>query len=527
MKSLYTSLAAASLLLLVGACSNEEPMNGTQNEGNTSVTFAVESPAGMRSRAYADGTTAVNLTYAVYDMDGKYLGITGSETMSNLKTTVKLNLSVQKTYQVMFFAQSGTTYTLDLDNATMTMPSSVSANDENLDAFFKADIVTVSQGLNKTVTLTRPFAQLNIGTDDVKAAENAGFTLSQTQVKVTDVPNTMNLLTGVTSGNTDITYTYGNVPTTETFPVDKYEYLSMSYVLMSTDKAITNVTLNINDAAHERVYTSVPLQRNYRTNIYGSLLTSNVTANIEILPGFEEPDYNKEIKPEEPDPEPELEMVVGSYVDATGKVVESAKDAIGIVFKLGAIGNDVPANYPEALQGKTIKGYAVALENTSAQRAKYYKEAFKTTEASITNGTQTTATILTLFLDDFQTAYNTWVANHTLTGENLSAWYIPTLTQLEQFIYSLYANGTTSKDTPDESKLNATLKAMSEFAIENLNDNLTKNANYISSTVNPSAAVSSIRIYYDKETKSFPYASSYGTKTGDQVFCRPMITIFE
>ena len=33
-----------------------------------------------------------------------------------------------------------------------------------------------------------------------------------------------------------------------------------------------------------------------------------------------------------------------------------------------AIGDDVPANYPVALQGKTIAGYAVAIENVATGR---------------------------------------------------------------------------------------------------------------------------------------------------------------
>ena len=40
------------------------------------------------------------------------------------------------------------------------------------------------------------------------------------------------------------------------------------------------------DELKERTYASVPLQRNWRTNIYGQLITSDVDVNVEIVPGF-------------------------------------------------------------------------------------------------------------------------------------------------------------------------------------------------------------------------------------------------
>lgn len=89
---------------------------------------------------------------------------------------------------------------------------------------------------------------------------------------------------------------------------------------------------------------------------------------------------------------------VGSYINAEGKVVRDAADAVGIVFKMEAIGDDVPANYPVALQGKTIAGYAVAIENVVVGRQTLNNEAISslvTTDATVTNGTQATEALLT------------------------------------------------------------------------------------------------------------------------------------
>jgi D-alanyl-D-alanine carboxypeptidase len=55
---------------------------------------------------------------------------------------------------------------------------------------------------------------------------------------------------------------------------------------------LVDVTLTLaednNTKALTRNYSSVPVQRNYRTNIIGNILTSPAEFNVVILPGFEE-----------------------------------------------------------------------------------------------------------------------------------------------------------------------------------------------------------------------------------------------
>ena len=128
--------------------------------------------------------------------------------------------------------------------------------------------------------------------------------------------------------------------------------------------------------------------------------TLPLDANMQIMAKFEIGDGNFDIEVGvDPDYEA-LEMKVGSYINAEGKVVRDAADAVGIVFKMEAIGSDVPANYPVALQGKTIVGYAVAIENVAAGRQSLNPDGVLTnlveTAASMTNGTQITEALLML-----------------------------------------------------------------------------------------------------------------------------------
>ena len=82
--------------------------------------------------------------------------------------------------------------------------------------------------------------------------------------------------------------------------------------------------------------------------------TLPLDANMQIMAKFEIGDGNFDIEVGvDPDYEA-LEMKVGSYINAEGKVVRDAADAVGIVFKMEAIGSDVPANYPVALRARQL-----------------------------------------------------------------------------------------------------------------------------------------------------------------------------
>ena len=127
-------------------------------------------------------------------------------------------------------------------------------------------------------------------------AQKAGFEATQTKVTVDNVYTTLNLKNGAVGGETSVAYDLANLPT-EDFPVlltPKAKYMSMDYLLVAADKALTNVTFTATNGSHniERHYANVPVQRNFRTNIYGNILTEDANFNIEIIPGFTEPANN-------------------------------------------------------------------------------------------------------------------------------------------------------------------------------------------------------------------------------------------
>lgn len=259
-------------------------------------------------------------------------------------------------YNFIFWAQSyadddaACPYTVDtatksfsVDYAKMTM------NTEATDAFYAYYELPASASGTQSVTLTRPFAQINVGTDDYSAYLAAGgAAISNTALTFTNLATDFDFTTGKASGEAEsVAYPAAAMPaTTEVFPAGSgMQYLAMAYVLVgdqTNDKAqINTVGLQLNGAtAAFASYDNIPAQRNYRTNIFGSLLTRTSDFMVTIDPAFETPDYN----------------VTSAWdgvssttpkVDAEGNyVINTAADMAGF-FAMVNGGND--------LSGKTVK----------------------------------------------------------------------------------------------------------------------------------------------------------------------------
>lgn len=294
---LLSSFTIAAAALLVTSC-NDEMDNGLKTGDEGTVTFTAQLPSEMGTRAFADGLTAKHLQYAVYEAGqstplkvfGDETTVVGEAEMVNLKKSVTLKLTSGKSYDVIFWADATTDspYTFNPTSQEVSVDySKVNNNSDNCDAFFKKETITVSGNQSVDVKLTRPFAQVNIGTDDFDAAKASGLEVTQTEV-VAKAFATLNLATGKVSDEADRTFTMKAIPTASDgeFPVaGGYKYLSMDYLLVGADKATVDVAFNYG-GPQSRTFTNVPVQRNYRTNIYGSLLTNTTDFNVVIEPAF-------------------------------------------------------------------------------------------------------------------------------------------------------------------------------------------------------------------------------------------------
>ena len=375
MKKLFFAMMAI-VALFATSCQKE-------NFGEeTTVSFNIGTPE-IATRAYSDGTTAAAnaLQYAVYEVKSDnslslLSSLNGTATFTDLKALVQLKLTTGKTYSVIFWAAAqGAPYSVNFGQtgATMTVDyTNVVSNNETLDAFYKCHTFEVRGAQTETVELRRPFVQLNIGTNDYTESTNAGFTPTQSKVVVKSINKTLNLVDGSVANSVDVTFGYNAIATGEKFPVDGYNYLAMNYLLVDAEPTVIEVEFSYATDAQganekSRKVGSVPVQRNHRTNIYGSLLTSGVDFNVEIKPEYDKDDNNVEAPT----------IVAVSTKEQLANVFENGGSAIltdDIEFeKIVAIepGAEVYLN----LNGKTI----TVDQSTTSNTLMYVKEGAKLT----------------------------------------------------------------------------------------------------------------------------------------------------
>lgn len=300
-------LAAAALTLLAVSC-NKEQVAEVPDGQTVDVTFTAALPGEMATKALGDGQTAKKLYVSVYENDDAKtkLELDKTATFTDLKTQVTFSLVKGKTYNFVFWAQAaeGAPYDVnDLKNIKISYEGA-EANDEKRDAFYATrKELKVNGALTETIKLYRPFAQVNFGTADYDAAVAAGVEPVKSVFTATDVATIFDTFEAEGKEAKDVvTFTESALPgETLVTKAGDYKWMTMNYILpmgKQDAKHISNVTAEFIPETGITVKASspqTPVQNNYRTNILGNLLTSQVIFNIEIVPIFNEPDNDIDI----------------------------------------------------------------------------------------------------------------------------------------------------------------------------------------------------------------------------------------
>ena len=321
-KFFYSVLAAATMMLAVTSCSQEEEIvNGGSESGKTQkVTFKVEMPGEATSRAIADGVEvaqanmANKLAWALYESSkvnqDPVLTGNASKDPSSKEFNVSIDMVKGLEYKVLFLAycDGGTIFdvTPGDDLKSLKYNPSLVSNKEAYDAFVACHTHTVNNDAVTEVPLTRPFAQINAATTDADL-ERAGrllATVTHSSLTIANVPTQYNVLTGEASAYQDVTYGFGAIlkdyaaQTNEILTVDnaEYNYLNMVYVLADASSSTHSATFtfyrndNETDAIRTIDIVNLPIQRNHRTNVIGDLITQTEAFKIVIDEKFETPD---------------------------------------------------------------------------------------------------------------------------------------------------------------------------------------------------------------------------------------------
>ena len=421
-KKLFLGMFAAAGMLLATSCSNDE-LDVVQSGNEAQVTFSLGLEGGIATRAISDGTGADVLMYAVFDKDGKRINTIQkvSKTKVTFPTTEKITLAKGQTYKVAFWAQDEDceAYTVSDDmQVTVSYANDKNKvnNDETRDAFFKTVEFTVSGNQVINVELKRPFAQINVGVykADWDAAVASGITIKESSVVVKNAATSIDLVTGeVGEETTDVEVSYAkNTIPNEDLKVDlngdkdfddeneKYHWLSMSYILVADRNADTDNSGVLGDerATLESLqYTfypesgnnitfgdglnSVPVERNWRTNILGQILTGDIQFNITINPIFEG-DINVDAPTSE----------VKSDAQALAAALTANEEDILVVLgedvnlPINLLGSQTPGSGEYKLGGADTKNITIDLNGKTLNLTTSYMSAIgaKNADATIT-----------------------------------------------------------------------------------------------------------------------------------------------
>ncbi len=327
MKKIFSILALVGMIMTT-ACSNEnnEPVIAT-DEAN--VTFTVNLND-IDSRVISDGTTVDQLIFAVFDSEGNEITSKRQNNVpvSNCHATVTTRLQLGRGFTFVFWAQkkkdddnlnnNGYYTTTNLKNIVVNYEGF--ANDENRDAFTAVySIDKVTQDFTQDVTLRRPFAQLDYvcTIEEWEKLKNATYELLGSNLIVESGAFThYNAITGEALQPTsnpiefalseDYLHTQyfdflgfvtskANNTYQDLFSSTDGDmfWLSMNYILANPE--VTNLgktTMNIygykgyDPSPMPIKCNEVPIQRNHRTVVTVSDLTTQATLYININPAF-------------------------------------------------------------------------------------------------------------------------------------------------------------------------------------------------------------------------------------------------
>ena len=312
MNKIFKTLSASILMALALTACQKEEFRGNEAEGIYTFEVSADNIA-TKAAIDRDGNgTAVNrfimevylakTTGELVLLDRQVKAPTAASPKS---TSFNLTLIKDQEYKVLFWADKGTDAMGDLYYKTTDNLQNVSflddartGNNDALDAFSKMEVITRAEskaGFSKSVKLTRPFGQVNFITTDIPAirALSGGSAFLPTDVKVSYTTCTgFNVLTQTGTGSEAIEYTAPVYSAMDPATNPAKYTLSMDYMLTATSDRETRNLVKLTALANGYELTTVevanyPVQRNYRTNIIGKILTGDVTFNITIDPIYD------------------------------------------------------------------------------------------------------------------------------------------------------------------------------------------------------------------------------------------------
>ena len=422
MKKIFKTLSASVLMALALTACQKEEFGGNEAEGIYTFEVSADNIA-TKAAIDRDGNgTAVNrFIMEVYlaKTTGELVlldrQVKAPTAVSPKSTSFNLTLIKDQEYKVLFWADKGTDAMEDLYYKTTDNLQNVSflnaarkGNNDALDAFSKMEVITREEskaGFSKSVKLTRPFGQVNFITTDIPAirALSGGSAFLPTDVKVSYVTCTgFNVLTQTGTGSEAIEYTAPVYSAMDPATNPAKYTLSMDYMLTATSDRETRNLVKLTALANGYELTTVevancPVQRNYRTNIIGKILTGDVTFNITIDPIYDG-EYNNYLASSNEDITnaisagvTTISLTPGTYIipdDAQGKTLTFIGTGNPEDTKIATQDDGSYEGCDYSLDGATVTFENISI-NTNSQTYTGYARCKGTYKNCVINGTYT------------------------------------------------------------------------------------------------------------------------------------------
>lgn len=295
----------ASVLSLLVGCTKEKSIFPSGDTVSVAVTASLPNVA---TKAVADGDgQADSLDHWVIEVrdtlqkDVVYYWTEKAGEKGALSQTFELTLVKEHTYDIAFWADKSGCYDASNLKQVSFIDITKVGNSDSYDAFFACKQFKADGTTAMSAQLHRPLAQINIITTDLPELKDAtteeAFLSNKPKTFSfkTTLPTVFDVYSGKTSVEQEVTITpaaavdtcYGDYAAAKDSTT-----IFMVYALttLDTDTDGTSDIRNIDfsfksgDVDLSYDFSSIPLKRNWRTNIIGTFMTNTATWTVEVVP---------------------------------------------------------------------------------------------------------------------------------------------------------------------------------------------------------------------------------------------------
>ncbi len=290
----YFSILMSAVMLLLASCTQDDLSNlPLGQEMNTKVSMQL--PAIQRA-THSDPAVSGMRVYLIVSQNNQIIKVDSLESVSQNPITFNVRLVSGQVYDIAAWADFGADYyTVSAAEGKVSMKlgegNTITGSDNKRDAYF-----AILNGYTLTdesigMTLKRPFGLINIKTlDYADPAVLNTQSLPTNYATTIKMPTAFNLLSGETMGDAEAVNISAPVLSNWAEAGVTGE-LSYDYIFASANKELIGFTMNYTKDNDEPLvsyeFTDIPLQRNYKTNISGNILTKQGTVSVSIDQAWE------------------------------------------------------------------------------------------------------------------------------------------------------------------------------------------------------------------------------------------------